>query len=56
MAKKIKEFCISCNQNVKIDNKFVKTTCPNCGADILPCNICTMEKSNHNCGFNCPIY
>ena len=49
---KITEWCSHCDNEVLIDNDK-ESTCPVCGARILPCAMCDMDKVN--CTTDCPF-
>ena len=49
---KITEWCSHCENDVLIDNDK-ESTCPVCGARILPCAMCDMDKVN--CTTDCPF-
>jgi len=54
---KIIESCPFCDNEVELENKFVKQICPSCGYNILPCSICehTNKQGSHTECVTCPL-
>lgn len=47
-SKWIYEYCPCCDSEVRLENKFIKHSCPYCGSALLPCSICD-EYNCNNC-------